>query len=108
MNCRVSSFLTTLANKRFVHPVNPTNAPSSQHWIHPVHARGVPSRTYSNIVGGPLTDAAIFKYALQGYYGEEAKRNAEESKKLKGERKRAKKQQEKLVRDILKDIDDEN
>lgn len=80
---------------------------NTTHWIHPVHARGVPSRTYSNVVQGPLTDAAIFRYALAGFYGEVAQKRAKEEEKFKAERKKAKKVHETVVRNLLKELDEE-
>lgn len=38
-------------------------------FTHPVHARGVRS-AWPSSVSTPLTDAAIQRYALRGFYGE--------------------------------------
>lgn len=49
----------------------------TSNWTHPLHARGVRSGTINAHLRGPLTNAAIHRYALAGYYGDAAKQRAE-------------------------------
>lgn len=81
------------------------NTTPQSSWIHPIHARGVPSRTYDATVKGPLTDTQIFRYALEGFYGEAAQRAAESKVEYDKERTKATKAKESLVKSILREID---
>ena len=50
-------------------------------WTHPLHAKGIkPPKIFDNIVLKPLTDRAIDRYVLQGFYSNRNQYRAEARK----------------------------